>query len=214
MKHPVAAFNSTVKELNNRCKDALNTTCAQDDTFLLEATELKNDSFSPYAVDVTYAPDAPAPPAGLPQAERAVQEGQIGGQALVAEHQRPSEDLHDVFATPKVRIPRKQKPAGAAPKEPLGIPRMDTVYSQSPEEVGRSFMAFFHLVIEEDEGPVRVVSGSDFMLDAPSWMDLANCISAGKCLRKKVFPIPVVFLKLTCSSRSGSWALQEQTATG
>ncbi|XP_077180257.1 mis18-binding protein 1 [Paroedura picta] len=132
---------SAVKELNS-CNEAdPNNTCSQDDAFLLEATELGNDTINAAgAADLTHGPDACVPPAGHGREGRAWQEGkqkpgQRGGQASEAEPQGPSQDLHDILATPKVHIPRKPKLAGAPSKMPLGVPHMDTTYNHTPEEV-------------------------------------------------------------------------------
>ncbi|XP_060117346.1 uncharacterized protein LOC132588902 [Heteronotia binoei] len=130
----------TVEQLNNHHEEDPEATCSQDDAFLLEAAELEDDTFNVDATDVTYGPDTHSPLAGRPQEERALQEGsqepgQNGGQESMAEPQSPSQDFYDILATPKIHIPRKRKPAGADSKAPLGVPRVDTTYNHTPEEV-------------------------------------------------------------------------------
>ncbi|KAL8168587.1 UNVERIFIED_CONTAM: hypothetical protein K2H54_004864 [Gekko kuhli] len=137
---PIVTSDPAAEQRSPHDGEDSSTTCSQDSAFHLEATELENDTFHTYAADVTCGSDALVPPAGLPREERALREGsqqpgQSGRQALVAKHQRLSHDLCDILATPKVRIPRKQRPAGAASKVPSGVPCTDTTYNYAPEEV-------------------------------------------------------------------------------
>nr|XP_056707059.1 mis18-binding protein 1 [Euleptes europaea] len=139
-KQPVTTSYAAEEQLNDLSEGYPNTTCGQDDAFLLEVTELENDTFNANAADVTCGPDPHMPLARLPQEEKALPEcnqkpGQSGVPVLEAEHQRASQDLRDILATPKVHIPRKQKPADATFKVPSSVPCRDTAYGNTPEEV-------------------------------------------------------------------------------
>ncbi|XP_061468626.1 mis18-binding protein 1 isoform X3 [Rhineura floridana] len=139
---------SSPKQLNNLNGECLNTTVNQDDVFLVEPVELDNETFNmeANATDMSY--DLVKPGEHLEEMEpgRFSEEGralhqssqkptQSGQQELKSGSQRASQHLCDIiFATPKVHIPRKQKPAGANSKVPLGTPCTDTTHVDANEE--------------------------------------------------------------------------------
>ncbi|XP_054827689.1 mis18-binding protein 1 [Eublepharis macularius] len=137
---PVAASDSTAKQLNDPHEEDPNATYSQDEAFLLEATELENDTFITNTMEMDICPETNVAPARFPQEKRALPEcnqkpGPSEQQVLLAGLQRPSQELCDILATPKVHIPRKRKPAGATSKVPLGDPGMDTNYNNTHEKV-------------------------------------------------------------------------------
>ncbi|XP_053141372.1 mis18-binding protein 1 isoform X2 [Hemicordylus capensis] len=146
VKHPLTASDSA-KKLNG-LDEVCPYTVSQDYEFLVEPAELDNETLDTLvnATDMSFdlaksrEPLEEMAPEPQTQGRQAMPQGspkpgQRGQEVLGAGPQKASQNLCDiVFATPRVHIPRKQKPPGTTSKVPLDTRHTEPSNDENEEE--------------------------------------------------------------------------------